>query len=80
MAKFFIDTKGRLCHNKRMETIDQSKNGVKVIVYQFEDGRTVEASCGCFGNPKRTHSNIGCPLLKKQMENEKIPTPGYSRG
>ena len=47
--------------------IDQSKNGVKVIVTRFEDGGTVvEADCQCFGMPGRVHSNSYCPLLKNK--------------
>jgi hypothetical protein len=43
---------------------DQSKNGVRVIVTRTKDGSHVDASCQCFGQPMRAHSNVGCPNLK----------------
>ena len=47
---------------------DQSRNGVRVIVWKYSDGSVVEVDCQCFGNPKRCHSTLSCPLLKKIME------------
>lgn len=40
--------------------IDQSRNGVRVIVNRQINGSTVEASCHCYGHPLRTHSNPRC--------------------
>lgn len=43
---------------------DQSRNGVKVIVYKFNNGNTtVEADCNCFGYSFRLHSNQYCKIL-----------------
>ena len=48
--------------------IDQSKNGVRVIVTRYPGkGSTVEADCECFGIVGRVHSNSFCPLLKKLL-------------
>lgn len=52
----------RCCNSKRPVTFrDQSKNGVRVIVYVHDGGTTVNASCQCFGSTRRTHSNVNCP-------------------
>lgn len=43
---------------------DQSRNGVRVIVYRYEGrGTVVDASCQCFGSRFRLHSSDTCPLL-----------------
>ena len=40
---------------------NQSKNGVRVIVYRWPDGSTtVDASCQCYGMPMRIHDNPFC--------------------
>lgn len=45
---------------------DQSRNGVRVIVYRFKNGSTaVDASCQCFGHTFRLHSSENCPLLRR---------------
>jgi len=56
--------------------IDQSKNGVKVIVTRYPDrGSVVETDCECFGIEGRTHSNQFCTLLRKHHnETNKITT------
>lgn len=52
---------------RRYKREDQSRNGVRVIVYRrWDDGTVVEADCHCFGNPKRVHSNLHCPFRKAQ--------------
>lgn len=44
---------------------DQSKNGVRVIVWRWPSGgTTVEADCQCFGSFGTVHSNMHCPMLK----------------
>lgn len=53
----------------KVEKVDQSKNGVKVIVRRFFDkkglvGTTVETDCQCFGFEFRAHSTMFCPRLK----------------
>lgn len=46
--------------------IDQSKNGVRVIVSRWPNGNsTVEADCHCYGSHLRTHSNPRCPLIER---------------
>lgn len=45
-------------------TVDQSRNGVKVIVHRSRDGSTVDADCSCLGG-MRAHSNPECPNRKK---------------
>ena len=51
---------------KLLQTVDQSKSGVKVIVYRYKDGSTVDCSCQCFGMPFRCHSVINCPNMPKE--------------
>jgi hypothetical protein len=45
----------------------QIRNGVRVIVHVQDGGTTVESDCGCFGMPFRTHTNMICPLSKRQQ-------------
>jgi hypothetical protein len=52
---------------------DQSRNGVKVIVYRFKNGTSVDAACQCFGAPFRLHSNERCPLLLRLLRGEEMP-------
>lgn len=47
----------------KLTKIDQSRNGVKVVVWKGENGSTVECDCSCFGNSLRVHSNPSCPVL-----------------
>lgn len=52
---------------------DQSRNGVKVIVYRFKNGSTaVDAICQCFGAVERLHSNERCPLLQRLRKGEAV--------
>ncbi|HSX22582.1 MAG TPA: hypothetical protein VLE97_07400 [Gaiellaceae bacterium] len=52
---------------------DQTRNGVKVIVYRFKTGGTiVDATCQCFGSPKRLHTNEKCPLLLRLRAGEHV--------
>lgn len=46
---------------KRPKTTVTYRNGVRVAVTQWPDGRVVDASCQCFGSPFRVHSNAHCP-------------------
>ena len=48
---------------------NQSKNGVKVIVYKYDDGSVVEADCECFGHDQRAHSNMHCPNRSRSENN-----------
>ena len=52
-----------------MTKINQSKNGVRVVVDKSEEGSVVESDCSCFGNPNRVHSREGCPnrLVKYEV-------------
>jgi hypothetical protein len=46
--------------------LDQSKNGVRVIVHLWSDGgRVVDADCQCFGERGRVHSDPRCPRIPK---------------
>lgn len=45
--------------------VDQSRNGVRVIVTHQTQGTVVEASCQCFGHPARVHSNEQCTFLRQ---------------
>lgn len=63
--------KGKFEWNGVLETEDQSKNGVKVKVHKFKSGTTVDASCSCFGNKNRAHSNTDCPVYKASLEKVK---------
>jgi hypothetical protein len=47
---------------------DQSRNGVRVIVYRTENGSVVDADCQCFGHPGRLHSTDRCPLFVLQRD------------
>lgn len=51
----------------KREREDQSRNGVRVVVWRDDSGSVVEASCDCFGHPQRSHSNYLCPLLQRQL-------------
>lgn len=48
-----------------MKIVDQSRNGVRVLVYKSAGGSVVEADCKCYGHPLRVHSNQNCPFIKK---------------
>lgn len=56
---------------KHIVSEDQSQNGVSVKVTRAYTpagefiGSTVDASCQCFGHPRRVHSNIFCSNLVK---------------
>ena len=41
----------------------QDRNGVRVRVRKEDSGSVVDAACGCFGIPGRTHTDIRCPRL-----------------
>lgn len=45
---------------------DQSRNGVRVIVWREKNGTVVDAACSCFGIPGRCHNTESCPLYIKQ--------------
>lgn len=47
---------------------DQSRNGVRVIVWRHEGGTTVDAACACFGLDGRAHSTEACPVFRRQRE------------
>lgn len=47
-------------------------NGVRVTTTQHEEGRTVDASCQCFGSDFRVHSTTTCPNLRKQKEKKAV--------
>jgi hypothetical protein len=49
---------------------DQSRNGVRVIVYRNENGSTVDAACQCFGSRRRLHSNPHCPLIEREATSD----------
>jgi len=50
-----------------VEAVNQSRNGVKVIVHRDKDGNTiVDASCLCFGSSFRVHDRMNCPNLLEQ--------------
>ena len=51
---------------KPIEIVDQSRNGVSVVVRRYADGTTVEASCQCYGEEFRSHSTTECPLFLRQ--------------
>lgn len=52
---------------------DQSRNGVRVIVYRFKNGSTVvDTTCQCFGSTRRLHSNEKCPLLLRLRAGENV--------
>ena len=42
---------------------DQSRNGVRVIVYHWPSGTVVVKDCSCMGYEMRAHDNPGCPRL-----------------
>ena len=51
---------------------DQSRNGVRVIVYRYEGrGTVVDASCQCFGSTSRLHSSESCPVLLRARRSAK---------
>lgn len=50
------------------ETDTTIRNGVLVKVIRTVQGTVVEASCGCYGMPFRTHTNMYCPLLVRQTK------------
>jgi len=54
--------------------VDQSRNGVRVIVSRYPNGTTVDASCQCFGAEFRSHSTTDCRLFKRQQR-KSAPTP-----
>lgn len=64
------------CPEKTVKKVDQSQNGVKVIVHRFYDengefeGTTVEADCQCFGTFFRAHSNPSCPVRQRILAEE----------
>lgn len=49
-----------------LDDLDQSRNGVKVLVHRQGDGTVVETDCECFGIEGRTHSSIDCPILIRE--------------
>jgi hypothetical protein len=51
----------------QVERIDESRNGVRVIVHRSANGSIVEADCHCYGSWLRTHSNPNCPVLAVKM-------------
>lgn len=52
--------------NGRPKREDQSRNGVRVVVYRYASGGSwVDADCQCFGSTGRLHSNPDCPLLRR---------------
>lgn len=48
---------------EKITKVEQSRNGVKVVVYRSENGSVVEADCLCYGSPYRVHSNPCCPNI-----------------
>lgn len=44
------------------------KNGVRVKVTRTEKGSVVEAGCLCFGHPKRLHSRVDCPNIRRKLK------------
>lgn len=64
------------CPKDFVKKVDQSLNGVKVIVHRFYDsagvfqGTSVEADCQCFGTYFRCHSNPNCPVRQKILAEE----------
>ena len=52
---------------KYLGRVDQSRNGVRVIVHRWTDGSTVEADCQCFGGAFRSHSTSDCPMFRKAI-------------
>lgn len=57
--------------HKQTSREDQSRNGVRVIVYRSDEGSVVDASCECFGSTMRAHSNVLCPVYLKAIEDAK---------
>jgi hypothetical protein len=53
-----------------MNVVNQTKNGVHVIVRRFQDGSTVEAECSCYGIEFRTHSTDVCPIILARKNNK----------
>lgn len=45
----------------RSKTEVTHRNGVRVAITKYPDGRVVDADCQCFGHAFRTHSNSACP-------------------